>query len=469
MQRSIRRGLKRKEPGADEGSDAYQAGLTQFQAAARKRESMRLKLQMGAAPGILEKDLADKIRVEESVCKGIARFLSACKNETQCLEASKNLLLGQLRVDMLKFELNKLRRGRGSPARKQGNPSYAAVSLSDLRIPLLWSPKDHMQDTGDSRRFAMFLIARVGAQIYDTGLIHPIDRNNTDVSFNDVLLFSKMPPYFELKLELYSFLLSDQSMVGGTARFVQGAKSLSKAVGKRIAKTLRDHTNQENDENLEREQQIAGPKFDLLATATLRLEEAGEEVRSHEFYMEENENSLGGRGGDKPGKLDKLPPMFGHFCCRLAVQPYCREEPVLSGSLAVRKVGGKWQEECWVQLMDWKLSLWSSVELFEQARSPGRVVKVDQETKVKDGNSESGDTFTLGNYGEEVVEFRCPTTVVKQKWMSHLYQHACDQKRWRQAALDKMEVLSPDTKTGAGRSVGRTRSKLLLHYNETKI
>ena len=35
---------------------------------------------------------------------------------------------------------------------------------------------------------------------------------------------------------------------------------------------------------------------------------------------------------------------------------------------------------------------------------------------------------------------RCPTTVVKQKWMSHLYQHACDQKRWKEAALDKMEV-----------------------------
>ena len=97
---------------------------------------------MGAAPGILEKDLADKIRVEEYVCKVLAVYHhlhrlhitnSTCKNETQCLEASKNLLLGQLRVDMLMFELNKLRRGRGSPARKQGNPSYAAVSLSDLR------------------------------------------------------------------------------------------------------------------------------------------------------------------------------------------------------------------------------------------------------------------------------------------------------------------------------------------------
>ena len=53
-------------------SELRQVGLTQFQAAARKRESMRLKLQMGAAPGILEKDLAEKIRVEESVCKVFA-------------------------------------------------------------------------------------------------------------------------------------------------------------------------------------------------------------------------------------------------------------------------------------------------------------------------------------------------------------------------------------------------------------
>ena len=46
-----------------------------------------------------------------------------------------------------RFELNKLRRGRGSPAMKKGNPSYAAVSLSDIRIPLLWRPRDHMQVT----------------------------------------------------------------------------------------------------------------------------------------------------------------------------------------------------------------------------------------------------------------------------------------------------------------------------------
>jgi hypothetical protein len=73
MHRSIRRGLKRKEAGQDGQEAEYQAGLTQFQAAARKRESIRLKRQMGAAPGVLEKDLGDKIRVEESVCKVTSR------------------------------------------------------------------------------------------------------------------------------------------------------------------------------------------------------------------------------------------------------------------------------------------------------------------------------------------------------------------------------------------------------------
>ena len=47
----------------------------------------------------------------------------------------------------------------------------------------------NIQDTGDNRKFAMFCIVRVGSQIYDTGLVYPVDRNSTDVTFNDVLLF----------------------------------------------------------------------------------------------------------------------------------------------------------------------------------------------------------------------------------------------------------------------------------------
>ena len=87
MYHSIRRGLKRKEPGQDPElgqssqlvgiislssnilSGDYQVGVNQFRATVRKRESMRLKLQMNSAPGILEKELMNKMKVEESVCQ----------------------------------------------------------------------------------------------------------------------------------------------------------------------------------------------------------------------------------------------------------------------------------------------------------------------------------------------------------------------------------------------------------------
>ena len=127
-----------------------------------------------------------------------------------------------------------------------------------------------------------------------------------------------------------------------------------------------------------------------------------------------------------------------------------REEPVLSGSLAVRKIGGTWQEECWVRtinaswVLSWRKSydcsstgstdgleaelveqcgiVWTSSQSWEggqgRPRDKGVICKLwtsdknfskrwsELVFKVKDGNSESGDIFTLNNYGEEVVEFR---------------------------------------------------------------
>ena len=148
-----------------------------------------------------------------------------------------------------------------------------------------------------------------------------------------------------------------------------------------------------------------------------------------------------------------------------------REEPVLVGGLGVRPgPAARWQEDCWVRLMDWKLSLWSGADQYEAARSPSRIVRVDQETIIKDGDSQGqGNIFTVENYGETRVEFLCPTKENKVMWLAHLYQHACDQKRWKMAAKDKMEVLSPDAGPAVARAMGRTRSKLVLLYNETKI
>ena len=102
------------------------------------------------------------------------------------------------------------------------------------------------------------------------------------------------------------------------------------------------------------------------------------------------------------------------------------------------------------------------MDQYEAARSSSRIVRIDQETIIKDGDKEEGNVFTVENYGETRVEFLCPTKENKVMWLSHLYQHACDQKRWKMAAQNKMKVLSPDSGPSMARSFGRTRCKLVL-------
>ena len=52
-----------------------------------------------------------------------------------------------------------------------------------------------------------------------------------------------MPPYFELKLELYSFLMTESNI----STHAKLAKSISKAVGKTWSRALRDQDNQVGD------------------------------------------------------------------------------------------------------------------------------------------------------------------------------------------------------------------------------
>ena len=128
----LRRGLKRKA--AEEASES-EMHLRNFQSATRKRESMRIKnATVSNNPGALEKHLKEKIAVEKKMIEGAAKLLMSCRNKSQTLEPAKTLLIARLRSDMLKFELNKLRRGRGSPAAaaQQGKPSHAGVSVRAL-------------------------------------------------------------------------------------------------------------------------------------------------------------------------------------------------------------------------------------------------------------------------------------------------------------------------------------------------
>lgn len=88
-------------------------------------------------------------------------------------------------------ELQRRKRDRsetvGQTSANKQKPT-AKVSLSEIRMPLMWRDTDHFKNKGDHRRFAVFCLVRIGTDIFDTKLLCPVDRNLTDISFNDAII-----------------------------------------------------------------------------------------------------------------------------------------------------------------------------------------------------------------------------------------------------------------------------------------
>lgn len=115
--------------------------------------------------------------------------------------------------------------------------SRATVSISELRIPLMWRDVDHFKNRGDYKRYALFCLLKIDSQIYDTQLISDVDRHVTDVDFDDVITFIGVDQTFELTVEVYSCLYLEQFSFSSTPRKLKEklSNSVSRAMGRRLA------------------------------------------------------------------------------------------------------------------------------------------------------------------------------------------------------------------------------------------
>ncbi|KAG8224331.1 hypothetical protein J437_LFUL004287 [Ladona fulva] len=414
--------------------------------------------------------------MEIKMREGTTKLLAACKHQTQMLEAAKNLLTSNERMSAYMAELQQRRKKDKTvdPTldRSLGQPgSTARVSLSDLRMPLIWRDTDHFKNKGDYRRFAVFCLARIGTEIFDTALLSPVDRSLTDLTFPDVLVFNHVPADFEFKLEIYSHILQDDLTMASAPRKIKKTihSSISRTVGKKLAASLKD----------ELQTGKIGPNFELMATARLSLMEVHDSIHTHDLTLE----NIGNRSHQLP--------LFGHFCCRLAAQPDCISREVFSGPLQLlltaedqerEGLGGRGEERrrckdvagdrgswfsVWGQLQAFHLDLWEKREDFEKAREPVRSITVDKHTSIRGGDASSREVC-LGNLceGKEIFTFvRATSCDNQQEWIKNLVQHAKDHQRWKHAAEKIMEIQSP----GSSRNSFLREMRQGSLYDETPL
>ncbi|XP_054163193.1 rhotekin-2-like isoform X2 [Oppia nitens] len=389
-----------------------------------------------------EYDLEQKIDLEIKMREGTTKLLAACKHSNQTLEAAKSLLTSNERMIAYMSELQR-RRAAERQLNKvdlkmkylnpKGDGGKAKVSVSDIRMPLIWKDSDHFKNKGDYRRFAVFCLLKIGTEIYDTIMVTNVDRSTTDIQFDDICVFQNIPPDFEFRLEVYSRVLHEDLSIASTPRKLSKkiSTSVSKTLGRKLAAAVKDDMDSET-----------GPKFHLVATATLRLKDASDAIKTHDLVIENLEN--------RHWQL----PLFGHFCCRLAVQPDCQNIERIAGYLKVKEASiraQKIESIYWASLKNFQLKLWSKKYDRNSSSSYGSnkkrfdgvdadvVIPITNRTKVNCGSN----ALTISSDDKCYVMLNDNGMSDVRLWAKHLEQTIQDFAVWESVAEYHMPIPSP--------------------------
>lgn len=120
---------------------------------------------------------------------------------------------------------------------------------------------------------------------------------------------------------------------------------------------------------------FSGPKFELIATAHLTLADASESTHTHDLCLTPN-------NGTTINANNKL-PLFGHFCCRLAVQPDFYEQATQSGCICLIQKGICRAIDGYARLQAFRIDFWDDEKAFQANYQPRRSIPITRESKVK--------------------------------------------------------------------------------------
>ncbi|XP_014606675.1 PREDICTED: rhotekin-like [Polistes canadensis] len=384
---------------ASEKENIYLRRLTDYQTRVRRRNTVR------SVRNVTERDLEQKVDVEIQIRDGSTKLLAAARHRTQTLEAARALFISNEKMSMYLKELQ--RRKKNSSQLSKSTESTATVSLSEIRFPLMWKDLDHFKNRGDYRRFAVFCMARIGTEICDTSLLCPIDRTHTDITFTDPLIFYNVPADFELTLEIYSCMLEEDFSIASTPLKITKTihSSISRTLGKKLGASINGEINHVQ----------LGPRFELAASAKLTIEETDNGVRTHDLVINHVENK------------NCVLPLFGYFCCRLAVEPECINSDIHAGIIDIN--GQKY----WARLRNFCVKTWLSKELEDEEKNVIHTIPINKETIIQP-SKKSSRKLLLTNFidgTKKMIIFVFKSSKEAQEWLKYLTTHSKDHSSWR--------------------------------------
>ncbi|KAL6096589.1 rtkn [Pungitius sinensis] len=399
-----------------------------------------------------DEEVLKRIEREVRMREGASKLLAACSRTEQALEASKSLLTCNARILALLGQLQEMRKDQvlqraGRRPSEDVPPCLGKVSLSDLRIPLMWKDSEYFKNKGELQRCAVFGLLQCGAEIHDTDLVM-VDRTLTDICFEGATLFDQAAPGFQLRVELYSSCAAaaEEAAAAAVAAGPRRVSCLGGSVGCSSGKKIRAAFESAAacggnagpggaSPPLTPALLALGPKYHLLAHTTLRIEHVQEGFKTHDLSLAATE--------DNPFWL----PLYGNMCCRLAAQPLCLIHPVTSGHLEVKLgeelIGG---ESVYGVLRGQSLLCFPNQEASESEGKPSLEIPIKRDTTV---TQSEGDAVLIGTQcqGRRVIfALRAPTPEDTRRWNQAIGRHVHNMNQWKQCSDRLMKIEARSSK-----------------------
>ncbi|XP_053548236.1 rhotekin-2 [Bombina bombina] len=391
--------------------------------------------------------IKEKLEFEIRMREGICKLLSVSTQKDQILNAVKNLMVCNARIQGYMAQLHSLR--NESSATSTGRRSSDAgvkeqeacpgkVAISGIRIPLMWKDSDHFSTREKSQRYAVFCMLKLGQETFDTDMVI-VDKTMTDICFDNVIVFTEARPDFQLNLEVYSCCMEDSSIANTPKKL---ARKLRNSIGKSAGKKFNSELEETEAETFQFvNPHMPGAKYNLLAHITFTLDSTEDNFSTYSLTVTGHEES------------SYWLPLYGSICCRLVAQPSCMTDELMMGYLNQKQLvkGVRSCIRLYCLLKGGILHCYYSPEEIEAKIDPTLIIPINKETRIraveKDAKKRAS-SFSVINImsGEAVTHiFSTDNKEELQKWMETFWQHFYNLSQWKHCSEEvmKIEFMSP--------------------------
>ncbi|XP_075440527.1 rhotekin, partial [Ascaphus truei] len=387
------------------------------------------------ALSLQDTDIQKRIDHEVRMREGALKLLAACSQREQALEAAKSLLVCNSRIMTYMSELQHLkeeqvlqhsaRRPSDAGCIEERLPCKGKVSISDLRIPLMWKDSEYFKNKGERHRCAVFCALLLRGEVFDTEMVF-VDRTSTDICFENGIVFAGVDPGFALRVQLYSCAMDDDASLSGTPRKLAHklSSSLGRSSGRRIRAALEGAPGSPTSNGgggapiLLPTPSVPGPKFHLLAQTQLALSHVQHGFRTHDLTI---------NGSDEDACWL---PLYGSVCCRLAAQPDCMSREMMSGFLQIQAREQQGWRRVFCVLRGCRLLCHQRPG--EEESAAELTISVSKETRIRaserDGQCQAQSLCISNRYGSEEVThtLRAESRADLLRWLEAFWQHFYD-------------------------------------------